>query len=354
MKAAADNWQRRPPGSPHLVVAVAYDGLCLFEFGAVVEIFALPRPEMGSDWYRFAVAAAEPGRLQALGGIHIMGDGGLELLERADTIIVTGWRDVLEEPPTALVKALRAAHSRGARLVSICTGAFVLAAAGVLSGRNATTHWLHADRLRQRHPDIRVNADVLYIDDGDVLTSAGSAAGIDLCLHIVRRDFGPKAANTIARRLVSPPHREGGQAQYVERAVAPARQGERLGSLLDRMRKRLHEPQSVTRLAIAAGMSRRTFLRRFKAATGSTPAAWLLGERLVEARSLLETTSRSIEDVASACGLGTGDNLRHHFKRRFAVSPASYRACFAAKAPVPLRRSTKRQPQTAQHRRGVA
>lgn len=329
MKSPANNWNRRPRSFPHLIVAVAYDGLCLFEFGAVVEIFGLPRPEMGSNWYRFAVAAAEPGRLRALGGVHIVGDGGLELFERADTIIVAGWRDVLEDPPKALVRALRAAHLRGARLVSICSGAFMLAAAGVLSGRDATTHWRYADQLRQKYPDIRVNADVLYIDDGDVLTSAGSAAGIDLCLHIVRRDFGPKAANTIARRLVIPPHREGGQAQYVERAVAPAREGGRLGPLFDRMRKRLHEPQSVSGLAAVAGMSRRTFLRRFKAATGSTPAAWLLGERLVEARSLLEATSRSIEDVATACGLGTADNLRHHFRRRFGVPPADYRASFA-------------------------
>jgi AraC family transcriptional activator FtrA len=325
-----------------MVVAVAYDGLCLFEFGAVVEIFGLPRPEMGSNWYRFAVAAAEPGRLRALGSAHIAGDGGLELLGRADTIIVAGWRDVVEDPPAALVRALRTAHLRGARLVSICSGTFVLAAAGVLSGRNATTHWRYADCLRQKYPDIRVNADVLYIDEGDVLTSAGSAAGIDLCLHIVRRDFGPNAANTIARRLVIPPHREGGQAQYVERAVAPAREGGRFGSLFDRMRKRLHEPQSVSRLAAAAGMSRRTFLRRFKAATGSSPAAWLLEERLTEARSLLETTRRSIDDVASACGVGTADNLRHHFRRRFGVSPAGYRASFGRGSRAQQARWTKR------------
>jgi AraC family transcriptional regulator, transcriptional activator FtrA len=329
MKSLTHNRNKRRPRPPHLVVAVAYDGLCLFEFGAVVEIFGLPRPEMGPNWYRFAVAAAEPGPLRALGSVRIVGDGGLELLEGADTIIVTGWRDVLENPPVALVKALRTAHLRGARLVSICSGAFVLAATGVLSGRNATTHWRYADQLAQQYPDIRLNADVLYIDDVNVLTSAGSAAGIDLCLHIVRRDFGPEAANTIARRLVIPPHREGGQAQYVERAVAPAREGIRLGPLFDRMRKQLHTPQPIARLAAAAGMSRRTFLRRFKAATGSTPAAWLLGERLAQARSLLETTRRSIDDVATACGLGTADNLRHHFRRRFSVSPASYRASFA-------------------------
>ncbi|MDE2447947.1 MAG: transcriptional regulator FtrA [Gammaproteobacteria bacterium] len=329
MSSPTDNSSKRPSGSPHLVVAVAYDDLCLFEFGAVVEIFGLPRPEMGSNWYRFAVAAGEPGQLRALGGVRIVSDGGLELLERADTIIVTGWRNVLEDPPAALVKAIRAAHLRGARLVSMCSGAFVLAAAGVLSGRSATTHWLYTDQLRQRHPDIHVKPDVIYIDDEDVLTSA---AGVDVCLHIVRRDFGPIAANMIARNLVVPPHREGGQSQYVERAVAPAREGARLASLFDRMRKRLHEPQSVAKLAAAAGMSRRTFLRRFKAATGSTPAAWLLAERLAEARSLLETTCRSVDDVATACGLGTADSLRHHFRRRFGISPVRYRASFTTQS----------------------
>lgn len=315
--------------SPHLVVAVAYDGLCLFEFSAVAEIFGLPRPEMGSNWYRFAVAAGEPGLLRAIGSVQIVGDGGLELLELADTIIVTGWRDVFETPPAALVDALRAAHQRGARLVSICSGAFVVAATGVLSGRRATTHWLYADLFAKTYPDIHLDAEVLYVDEGEVLTSAGSAAGIDLCLHLVRGDFGPEAANTVARRLVTPPHREGGQAQYVESAVAPVREAVRFGPLFDRMRQRLHAPQPVARLASVAGMSPRTFLRRFKAATGTTPAAWLLGERLAQSRVLLETTGRSIDDVAAACGMGTAANLRHHFRRRFGVSPASYRARFA-------------------------
>lgn len=314
--------------SGHLVVAIAYDGLSLFEFGAVVEIFGLPRPEMGSSWYRFGVAAVGGGALRSLGGVMIVGTGGLELLESADTIVIAGWPDVAKLPPRTLVDALRVAHARGARLMSICSGAFVLAATGLLSGRRATTHWLYADELARRYPDLKVDADVLYIDEGDILTSAGSAAGIDLCLHVVRRDFGAAVANSVARRLVTPPHREGGQAQYVERAVAPPREGARFGALFDHMRRQLHRQQPLARLAAAAGMSRRTFLRRFKAATGTTPAAWLLRERLAQARALLETTRRTVDDVAVACGLGSADNLRYHFQRHFGVSPVAFRTTF--------------------------
>jgi AraC family transcriptional activator FtrA len=312
-----------------LVVALAFDRQCMFEFGIAVEVFALPRPEMGPDWYRFAIAASEPGPLRADGGIEIRGDGGLELLERADTIIVPGWRDANEDPPEPLIQALCEAHRRGARLVSLCSGVFVLAHAGLLSGRSATTHWRYADLLAERYPAIQVNKNVLYADEGDLLTSAGSAAGIDLCLHIVRRDYGPEAANLVARRLVVPPHREGGQAQYVERSVAPAHEGARLGPLFDWMRQQLHQPQPLSQLARQAGMSQRTLLRRFKAATGVAPHEWLLEERLAQAKVLLETTSRSVLDIAGGCGLGAAENLRRHFRRRFCTSPSAYRAMFS-------------------------
>jgi AraC family transcriptional activator FtrA len=311
-----------------LVVALAYDGLCTFEFGCAVEVFGLSRPEMGTDWYRFSVAAVEPGPLRATGGIRVLADGGLELLEEAGTIVVPGWRGARAPVPLLLVEALRRAHAGGARLVSICSGVFVLAAAGVLEGRRATTHWHYVEALRELHPHIQVEPDVLYVDEGDVLTSAGSAAGIDLCLHLVRRDFGPDIANRLARRLVVPPHREGGQAQFIERPVAPAREGARLGPLLDRMRARLAEEQPVAALADEAGMSARTFLRRFKAATGTTPGEWLLIERLGRARELLESGSRSIDDVAAACGFGSPATLRHHFRERLGTSPAAYRARF--------------------------
>ncbi|GEO15621.1 transcriptional regulator FtrA [Microvirga aerophila] len=320
----------------HLVVALAYDRLCTFEFGIAVEVFGLPRPEMGQDWYRFAVCAVDPGPLQATGGFHVVADGGLELLPEAGTIIVPGWRGALSEPvPPALIEGLRRAHERGARIMSICSGVFVLAAAGLLSGRRTTTHWHHVDQLAEAYPDIRVAPDVLYVDEGSVLTSAGSAAGIDLCLHVVRHDYGSEIANRLARRLVVPPHREGGQAQFVERPVPPIREGARLGPLFDRMRSRLAEDQPVAELAAEAGMSVRTFLRRFKSATGMPPGEWLLAERLLRARELLETTTHSIEDIAAASGFGSPATLRHHFRSRLGTSPAAYRIHFTRELTAP-------------------
>ncbi|MGE0726385.1 MAG: transcriptional regulator FtrA [Alphaproteobacteria bacterium] len=311
------------------VAVVAYDGLCTFEFGIAVEVFGLPRPEMGPDWYRFAVAAAEPGPLSAIGGIRVDADGGLERLKGVGTVVVPGWRDAAEPPPAALVDTLRGAHARGARLVSLCSGVFVLAATGLLDGRRATTHWRYAALLAERHPTIRIDPDVLYVDEGDMLTAAGSAAGLDLCVHIVRRDFGPRAANRVARRLVIPPHREGGQAQYVERPV-PAREGARLSGLLDRMRKRIGEDWPVERIAREAAMSERTLMRKFRETTGASPGEWLIGERLAHARMLLEERRMPVERLAEECGFGSTDTLRHHFRRRFGVSPRSYRARFQA------------------------
>jgi AraC family transcriptional activator FtrA len=317
------------------VAVLAYDGLCTFEFGVAVEVFGLARPEMGPDWYRFAVSALEPGPLRAAGGVRILADGGLEVLAEAGTIVVPGWRGVREPVPAALAEALRAAHDRGARLVSICSGTFVLGAAGLLEGRRATTHWRYVEALRAAYPGVRVEPDVLYVDEGQVLTSAGSAAGIDVCLHLVRRDFGPEAANRLARRLVVPPHREGGQAQFVERPVPPAREGARLGPLLDRMRARLAEAQPVATLAREAGMSPRTFLRRFRAATGTTPGEWLLAERLARARELLEAGEHTVDDLAAACGFGAAAGLRHHFRERLGTSPAAYRRRFAPRERAP-------------------
>jgi AraC family transcriptional activator FtrA len=319
----------------HLVVTLAYDRLCTFEFGIAVEIFGLPRPEMGPDWYRFAVCAVEEGPLRAVGGFRIMADGGLELLEQADTIIVPGWRGASGEPaPQPLIEALLRAHGRGARVMSICSGVFVLAAAGLLTGKRATTHWRYVDQLASTYPEITVEPDVLYVEEGRVLTSAGSAAGIDLCLHVVRADFGSDAANRLARRLVVPPHREGGQAQFIERPVPPAREGARFAPLFDRMRARLGEEQPIAELAAEAGMSVRTFLRRFKSATGLPPGEWLVTERLIRARELLETTTHSIEDIAWAAGFNSAATLRHHFRTRLGTSPAAYRGRFAQEAKI--------------------
>ncbi|MGO4723867.1 MULTISPECIES: transcriptional regulator FtrA [unclassified Inquilinus] len=318
----------RPTSPPNRTVAVlAYDGLCTFEFGVAVEVFGLPRPEF-AEWYRFTVCAVETGPLRAIGGVQVTAAAGLEALEEAGTIVVPGWRDIREIPPEPLLAALRRARDRGARLVSICSGVFVLAAAGALAGRRVTTHWRYAEALAARYPDISVVPDVLYVDEGQVLTSAGSAAGLDLCLHIVRRDWGARIANQVARRLVVPPHREGGQAQFVDRPVQ-VEDRPRLAALFDWIRRNLAEDLPLDRLADQAGMSLRTFLRRFRDATGMTPAEWLVGERLALARDLLETTELPVERIATECGFGSADTLRHHFRRRLATSPARYRAGFS-------------------------
>lgn len=230
---------------------------------------------------------------------------------------------------------MRCAHGKGARILSICSGVFVLAAAGLLSGRRATTHWRYAGLLEARHPDIEILPDVLYVDEGSVLTSAGSAAGIDLCLHLIRRDFGTEAANKVARRLVLPPHRDGGQAQFVERAVPAPYERARLGPLLDRMRQEARGDFSIAALARAAGMSSRTFLRRFQAATGTTPAKWLLSERLAKACDLLETSTLPIEKIAELSVFGAAATFRHHFRQHYFTTPAAYRAMFGSVTEAP-------------------
>lgn len=315
-----------------LVVAIAYDGLCTFEFGIATEIFALSRPEMGENWYRFAVAGVDDGQMRAAGGLRFTVDGGLELLAEAGTIVIPGWRGIDTAVPPALIAALRAAHARGARILSFCSGAFVLAAAGLLDGKRATTHWRYADALTERHPEIGVSPDVLYVDAGDVLTSAGTAAGLDLCLHLIRRDFGMDAANLVARRLVLPAHRDGGQAQFIRQAVPRAHESGRLGPLFDHMRENLGADHSVATLASRAGMSGRTFLRRFESATGMTPARWLLTQRLGKARDLLEGTDASVEEIAALSGFGTTGTLRHHFRLHLSTTPAAYREAFARRA----------------------
>jgi AraC family transcriptional regulator, transcriptional activator FtrA len=321
-----------PPANP-LVVAVAYDGLCTFEFGCAVEVFGLLRPEMGPGWYRFAVAGAEPDPLRAAGGITVSVDGGLDLLAQAGTVVMPGWRGVEASVPEALCAALRTAHAGGARVLSLCSGAFVLAAAGLLEGRRATTHWRYFEALAASYPGLTLVPDVLYVDEGNVLTAAGSAAGLDLCLHLVRRDWGPQTANAVARRLVVPPHRDGGQAQCVERPVPRERAGgSRLARLLDRVRKALNEDWPVARLAAEAALSRRGLHRRFREATGVSPGTWLLAERLGRARELLESTVLTTEDVATVAGFGTAATMRHHFRRSLGTSPAAYRARFVGDA----------------------
>lgn len=316
------------------VCAIAFDGMPLFEFSIAVELFGLDRPEMGPDWYRFDVVHFGEAPARTTAGLTVTATAPVEALEAAGTIIIPGWG--CDKPvPDTLIDILLRAYGRGARIVTICSGAYVLAATGLLKGRRATTHWKYTDDVRTRYPDIELVPDVLYIDEGQILTSAGSAAGIDLCLHLIRRDFGPEAANKVARRLVVPPHRDGGQAQFIERAVPITFERDRLGPLLDHLRGQLETPHRVGDLARRAGMSERTFLRRFFEATGTTPARWLLTARLNAARDHLEAGDLSVEEVAARTGFGTTANLRHHFREQLATTPTAYRQTFS-RAPIPV------------------
>lgn len=317
---------RRPSAPPNRNVAVlVYDGLCTFEFGIAVEMFGLPRPEW-RDWYRFGLCAVDRGEMRAAGGMRVLADAGLERLAVAGTVIVPGWRGVDAVPPPALLDALRKAHARGARLLSFCSGVFVLAATGLLDGHRATTHWRYVDALAERFPRIRIEPDVLYVDEGSLLTSAGSAAALDLSLHLIRRDYGPEVANTVARRAVVPAHRDGGQAQFIQSPLPE--QGATLGKLLEWMRRHLDQPLPLAELAERARMSERTLLRRFDEATGCSPKQWLTRERLNRARELLEGSDLPVERIADVCGFGTADTLRHHFRHHLKLSPARYRERF--------------------------
>ncbi|GAA2065351.1 helix-turn-helix domain-containing protein [Catenulispora yoronensis] len=306
----------------HHVVVLALPGVLALDYGIPVQVFG--------SWpdgpYRLTVCGREAGPVPLDSGPALAVEHGLEALADADTVIVPGLAH--EEPPgPAVCEALAAASARGVRMVSICSGAFVLAAAGLLDGRRATTHWTKADQLARRHPAVTVEEDVLYVDEGDVLTSAGVAAGLDLCLHIIRSDHGAAAANLRARGLVTAPHRTGGQAQYIDRAV-PGTAGGSLAELRCWLLEHLDEPQSLDQMARRAGMSRRTLIRRFHEETGRPPAGWLLDARLTRARELLETSDAPMETVARLAGLGTPANLRVLFHRHVGAPPSAYRATF--------------------------
>ena len=318
---------RRFPARNSRVGILAYDGVCTFELGMAIEVFG--RPNMGPDWYRVTVCTERPGRpLSARGGVKIVADAGLPALARVGTIIVPGWEDVGTMPPEPLLEALRRAHRRGVRIASICSGVFVLAAAGLLRGRRVAAHWAEAETLARMYPQLRVDAGVLYVDDGDILSSAGLAAGLDLCLHIVRRDFGTETANDVARRLVIAPHRDGGQAQFIPRPVQA--EGDPLTTVLAWAQRHLDGDLTIATLAARARLSRRTFIRRFEEATGVSPGEWVLQARMARARSLLEGTALPIEQVATSTGFGSADALRHHFRTRLDTSPQRYRSSFQA------------------------
>jgi len=311
---------------PHWVALALTSGMPVFEASVPCEVFGIDRPDLVSPWYRFSVVGLGEDPVRIGPGFLLPATDDCDALAHADTIVVPACADVHDDPPEQLVDAVRAAHQRGARLVSLCSGAFILAAAGVLDGRWATTHWMHAAELARRYPAVRVDPGVLYVDEGDVITSAGTAAGIDTCLHVVRIDHGAAVAADLARRLVTPPHRQGGQAQYTRGPTET--DDDWLAPLIDWANARLGAPLTVADLAGQAGLSVRALERRFTRTIGKPPLHWLLLQRVRRAQEMLETTSTPVEAVATACGFGTATNMRAHFKKHTGVSPAAYRRTF--------------------------
>jgi transcriptional regulator GlxA family with amidase domain len=307
---------------------VVADGQSPFEFAVACEVFGIDRSEdLGVPWYRFLVCGVGPSPIRAQTGFEIVVPHGLEALQQADTVVVPA-SGQSSAPAPVLIEALRAAHRRGARIVSVCTGAFIVAAAGLLDGRRATTHWMHVDEFTARFPGVKVDRDVLYVDEGDVLTSAGTAAGIDLCLHIVRLDYGAEVANAVARRMVVPPHRDGGQAQFVRDPISDRPPGDPFAETLVWVQEHLADPLTVDDLARRSAMSPRTFARRFRDTTGTTPHQWLVRQRVLLAQRLLESSDLSIDLLAQRTGFGTAANLRQHFQRVVRTSPQAYRRVF--------------------------
>jgi len=308
------------------VVAVVMDGVAPFELGVLCESFGTDRSDQGIPRLDFAVCGVTPGTVRTSMGFSLVVDEGLDRVAEADLVGVPAMpRD--GGYPEPVLEALRAAVDRGARVMSVCTGAFVLAAAGLLDGRRCTTHWRYSDELATRYPLAKVDPDVLYVDDDNVITSAGSAAGIDASLHLWREEYGAAVAATVARRMVVPPHRDGGQAQFVEAPIRAAH-APTLSGVLDYMAGHLGEEMTVDSVARLANMSSRTFARRFRAETGTTPYDWLLARRVAEAQRLLEEGDDPIERVAVLCGFGTAGALRHHFAKRLGTTPQAYRAAF--------------------------
>lgn len=313
--------------SSNAIAVIAFDRISMFHLAIPLTVFGEYRREAGVPLSSVTVCTCEKGALNTSGGLVLGKLHGMRAVETAGIIIVPGWRDPYEQPPEALLKALRKAHRRGALIVGLCLGSYVLAAAGLLDGRPATTHWKWADDLAKRYPEIQVNRDVLYVDDGDVITSAGVAAGIDCCLHLLRRVHGAEIANQVARRMVVPPHRQGGQAQYIE----PLRESvtvDRFSEVMTWVQQHPELSHTLDSLAAKACMSRRTFTRRFRQITGTTVGAWLLDQRLALAQRLLETTVLTIDRIAEQAGFGSVVSLRKQFTKALNTSPGRYRKEF--------------------------
>ncbi|WP_042399134.1 helix-turn-helix domain-containing protein [Streptacidiphilus carbonis] len=309
------------------VAVMLIDDSAPFEFGVVCEVFGIDRTEDGVPPFDFRVCGERAGRPVRLSiGAQIVPEYGLEALREADLVAVPA-AFIRDEYPPAVLEAIVAAHARGATLLSVCSGAFILGAAGLLDGRSCTTHWRHADALADRFPEAKLDPDVLFVDEGDIITSAGTAAGIDACLHLVRRELGTAAATAIARRMVVPPQRDGGQRQYVA-APIPECAADSLEPLLSWMLETLDTEHTVASLARRAQLSTRTLARRFAAETGTTPQRWLAVQRVAHARRLLEETGWGIDEIARVCGFGSAALLRHHFRRAVGVTPMDYRRTF--------------------------
>ena len=308
------------------ISVVAFDRISPFHLAVPCVVFGESHP--GCPEFDFKVCVAESGGICTSGGFDIAVRYGLSALKTANIIIVPSWRDIAEKPPKALLKALRAAYARGAKIVGLCLGAYVLAEAGLLDGRDATTHWAYAKEFAERYPQVRLDADVLYVEDHGIVTSAGTAAGIDCCLYLLRQMHGSQVANSVARRLVVPPHRRGGQAQFIEQPIPKTLADSRLSELFDWIRENIQLAHSVDSLAERALMSRRTFTRQFKQLTGMGFVSWLLAERLAYAQRLLESTSGSIDVVAERTGFGSPESLRLHFRRQFGIAPTEWRKQF--------------------------
>jgi transcriptional regulator GlxA family with amidase domain len=320
---------------PEVVAVLLFSGGPIFESSIPLSVFGIDRQDAGVPRYRLLVCAGEEGPLRTTGGLELTAPYGLEALARAGTVVVPTWRSISQAPPTEALEAIRRAHEEGARIIGLCTGAFVLAAAGLLDGRPATTHWMYAPTLAKRYPSVHVDPRELFVDDGDVLTSAGTAAGIDLCLHVVRTDHGTEAAAALARRLVVPPRRSDWQTgpRHLDRSLPEEIGADPLAEVVAWALEHLHEQFDVEALAARAYMSRRTFDRRFRSRSGSAPLQWLITQRVLQAQRLLETSDYSVDEVAGRCGFRSPVALRGHFRRQLGSSPASYRAAYRARRP---------------------
>jgi transcriptional regulator GlxA family with amidase domain len=320
----------------HRVVGLCLDRVVALDIANPAHAFTAACGTGGEPLYEFTTCSSSGAPLDSVSGFSVVPEHDLSALEKADTVVVPAYGRVFDPPEESAVEALRRAHSRGTRVISVCTGAFALAHAGLLDGRRATTHWAFANELAARFPEVEVDASVLYVDEGKVMTSAGVSAGLDLSLHVIRSDFGAAAGAAVARMMVAPPHREGGQAQFIEGPADAARASVAEPPSLEPTRRwaveHLAEPLDVAAMARHAAVSPRTFARRFREETGTTPLQWLLSQRVLEARRLLEESDLPIDEIAWRAGFGTATSLRDHFRRATATSPSAYRRSFRPSA----------------------